>query len=107
MRVEDKAELVSDAVVAFSGLGMVLHYTNNVITTYMPTITAVGIIGGFTLSIWFKVQQIKQKKRDRALWHKKMEHELYMVKHFHQRHDDFPKLGDDDEHPVDPRTPTE
>lgn len=89
--MSDRAELTAVLSAAFSGMGAILHYTNEWVSEYMPTLTAIGIIGGLLLSIWFRYESIKQQKRDRALWHKRIEHEqLKMIHENHNRRYDDP-----------------
>ncbi|MCK4957758.1 MAG: hypothetical protein KAT00_00120 [Planctomycetes bacterium] len=53
-----------------------MNSANATIAEFMPMITAFGILSGTALTAWFYTQQIKQRQRDRALMHRRIEHEI-------------------------------
>ena len=71
-----KGDTASMLTVMFSGLGAWLHSMNATVAEFMPMITAFGILSGTALTAWFYKQQIKQRQRDRALIHRRIEHEI-------------------------------
>lgn len=83
-----KADAASAITVALSGFAMWLDRTNGWVAEHMPLITAFGIVGGFLLTAWYYWQAINQRKRDRALEHKRMDHEVYLEKLRHGNNDE-------------------
>lgn len=80
MTLQDKADSASASTVALSGFSWLLHHLNDLSMTYMPLITAFGVIFGALITSWYYWQLINQKKRDRMLAHKRMEHEILLAK---------------------------
>lgn len=79
MMLQQKADTASAGTVALSGIGLWLHNINGWANEYMPLITAFGIVSGTMLTAWYYWQSIEQKKRDREVQHKRMEHEREMA----------------------------
>lgn len=75
MSLTDRGDLASLSTVGLSGFGLFLHHANAWASEFMPLFTAFGIVSGAFLTAWYYYQSINQKRRDRALAHKQMEHE--------------------------------
>lgn len=82
-----KADLSSFWTMLLSGFGFFMDLTNSWATEYMPLITAFGILSSAALTAWYYRQKIRQEERNRALEHKRMEHEIFMQdrRHEHRR----------------------
>ena len=59
-----KADLSSAATVGLSGVSLWMHNANAFADTYMPLITAVGILSGAIMTGWYYWSIIKQRKRE-------------------------------------------
>ena len=59
-----KADLSSAATVGLSGVSLWMHNANAWADTYMPLITAVGILSGAIMTGWYYYSIIKQRKRE-------------------------------------------
>jgi len=59
-----KADLSSAATVGLSGVSLWMHNANAWANTYMPLITAVGILSGAIMTGWYYYSIIKQRKRE-------------------------------------------
>ena len=59
-----KADLSSAATVGLSGVSLWMHNANAFADTYMPLITAVGILSGAIMTGWYYYSIIKQRKRE-------------------------------------------
>ena len=59
-----KADLSSAATVGLSGVSLWMHNANMWADTYMPLITAVGILSGAIMTGWYYYSIIKQRKRE-------------------------------------------
>ena len=62
-----KADLSSAATVSLSGVSLWMHNANMWADTYMPLITAVGILSGAIMTAWYYRSIIKQRKRENDL----------------------------------------
>ena len=59
-----KADLSSAATVGLSGVSLWMHNANAFADTYMPLITAVGLLSGAIMTGWYYWSIIKQRKRE-------------------------------------------
>ena len=59
-----KADLSSAATVGLSGVSLWMHNANAWADTYMPLITALGILSGAIMTGWYYSGIIKQRKRE-------------------------------------------
>jgi uncharacterized membrane protein len=59
-----KADLSSLATVSLSGVSLWMHNANMWADTYMPLITALGILSGAIMTAWYYRSIIKQRKRE-------------------------------------------
>jgi len=59
-----KADVSSAATVGLSGVSLWMHNANMWADTYMPLITAVGILSGAIMTGWYYYSIIKQRKRE-------------------------------------------
>ena len=59
-----KADLSSAATVGLSGVSLWMHNANAWADTYMPLITALGILSGAIMTAWYYRSIIKQRKRE-------------------------------------------
>ena len=59
-----KADVSSAATVGLSGLSLWMHNANAWADTYMPLITALGILSGAIMTAWYYRSIIKQRKRE-------------------------------------------
>ena len=59
-----KADLSSAATVGLSGVSLWMHNANAFADTYMPLITALGILSGAIMTAWYYRSIIKQRKRE-------------------------------------------
>ena len=78
MHMQLKADLASAFTVVLSGIAFAFHALNGWVTEFMPLITTLGIVSSFTLTAWYYRKTIEQKRRDRALEHKRMDHEVWL-----------------------------
>ena len=62
-----KADLSSAATVGLSGVSLWMHNANAWADTYMPLITALGILSGAIMTAWYYRSIIKQRKRENDL----------------------------------------
>ena len=62
-----KADLSSAATVGLSGVSLWMHNANMWADTYIPLITAVGILSGAIMTAWYYRSIIKQRKRENDL----------------------------------------
>ena len=62
-----KADLSSAATVGLSGVSLWMHNANAWADTYMPLITAMGILSGAIMTGWYYSDIIKQRKRENNL----------------------------------------
>ena len=62
-----KADVSSAATVSLSGVSLWMHNANMWADTYMPLITAVGILSGAIMTAWYYRSIIKQRKRENDL----------------------------------------
>ena len=62
-----KADVSSAATVGLSGVSLWMHNANMWADTYMPLITAVGILSGAIMTAWYYRSIIKQRKRENDL----------------------------------------
>ena len=59
-----KADVSSAATVGLSGVSLWMHNANAWADTYMPLITALGILSGAIMTAWYYRSIIKQRKRE-------------------------------------------
>ena len=59
-----KADMSSAATVGLSGVSLWMHNANAWADTYMPLITALGILSGAIMTGWYYSGIIKQRKRE-------------------------------------------
>ena len=59
-----KADVSSAATVGLSGVSLWMHNANMWADSYMPLITAVGILSGAIMTGWYYYSIIKQRKRE-------------------------------------------
>jgi uncharacterized membrane protein len=57
----------SAATVGLSGVSLWMHNANMWADTYMPLITALGILSGAIMTAWYYRSIIKQRKRENDL----------------------------------------
>ena len=62
-----KADLSSAATVGLSGVSLWMHNANAWADTYMPLITALGILSGAIMTGWYYRSIIKQRQRENDL----------------------------------------
>lgn len=59
-----KADIASLVTVGASGLVGLAHVLNDLSGTYMPLISAIGILGGLGVTGWYYAQLLKIKRKE-------------------------------------------